>query len=306
MCSTIGATTMPWATRSVTTSAVSDPSGRRHLGRAGLAGERVRGRRDRPRVGHVAVADRPAAAARGARAAGPAGRAWRPTGAPSRASGRAPAPCRRRRGAACSPPWSPKSGAVEPSSCGRRTSTRCSPVGSSVDRWTTTASPSGVVASMAAGIVADVLITTRSPASQPRRQVAGRARPGRLARRSTPASARRRGGPSVSSGGSVASSSRRQDERGRGRRSGRWPWRSCRHHLAGAVAAARLGRLDEGEDRRARWPRAAGGPRCPRRGTRPGASGCACRRDRWSAPAARGARRRAPGRAWSSAALVAP
>ena len=183
-----------------------------------------------------------------------------------------------------------------PSSCGRRTSTRCSPVGSSVERWTTTASPAGR-GGVDGGrdgrrrVDHDEVARRRSHVARSR-AVLGRGSSSPIDTIMRTASRR----PSVSSGGSVASSSGGQHEvvevdgRGGGSR------RSCRHHLAGAVAAARLVALDEGEDARARCPRAAGGRRCPRRGRRPGASGCACRRGRWSAPAGRGARRRAPGR----------
>ena len=73
-----------------------------------------------------------------------------------------------------------------------------------------------------------------------------------------------------------------------------------RDELAGPVAAARQLALDQREQARDARPRAAGGRRCPRRGTPPGASGCACRRGRPSRSAAPGARRpgsRSAGRA---------
>ena len=103
---------MPWATRSVTTSARQHPSGRRHLGRAGLEGEGVACRRASARSRARSGSGSAGPTGRGARAAARAGPAWRPTAAPTAASGRAPAACRRRRGAASSPPKSSASGDV--------------------------------------------------------------------------------------------------------------------------------------------------------------------------------------------------
>ena len=148
-------------------------------------------------------------------------------------------------------------------------------------------SPVRVVASMAAGIVADVLTTTRSPSSQPLRQVAGDvvARC-LLADRDQHAHGVAR--PSVNSGGSVASSSG-----GSTKRSSVTALTASPPTL-GSVRWSASPR--QGQDARARCPRAAAGRRCPRRGRRPGASGCACRPGRWSAPEGRGARRRGPAR----------
>ena len=96
--------------------------------------------------------------------------------------------------------------------------------------------PSGVVASIAAGIVADVLTTTRSPASQPRGQVAGDALAWRLladrhqhphgvaaaerrarAVRSPPARPAGRSGPGRRSDGGQGVTRRRLAARGTGR-----------------------------------------------------------------------------------------
>ena len=123
----------------------------------------------------------------------------------------------------------------------------------------------------------------------------GRCSGGAAPRRSTPSSARRRGGR-ASARAARWPPARAAGRSGRGRRSGRWPGAHAATTSLAPVPAARLVAVDQGEDGRARCPRAAGGRRCPRRGRRPGASGCACRRGRWSAPAGRGARRRAPGR----------
>ena len=194
MCSTIGATTIPWATRSVITSVVSDPPGRRHLGRARLGGEGVGVGVDRPRVRDVPVADRAAVAgqvveqrhrqverrhpqphrpghppeqvdgaAAGSASVGPgevgevrlASCRRPPGGAPRRGAGRSAA---RSRGG--------RRRRVRPASWRRR----------------------------AAGTVADVLTTTRSPGPQPRGEVAGGGVPAAAGRRSTPACARRRAG----------------------------------------------------------------------------------------------------------------
>ena len=74
----------------------------------------------------------------------------------------------------------------------------------------------------------------------------------------------------------------------------RWLPRSPRHlrQLACLVAAARQRALDQGEQAGHARPRAAAGRRRPRRGTRPAASGCACRLGRPSRRAGRGARPR--------------
>ncbi len=83
-------------------------------------------------------------------------------------------------------------------------------------------------------------------------------------------------------------------------RRGRGPELTCR------VATAGARHRRSAPAARARCPPAAADPRCPRQGTPPGASACACRRDRPRTRAAAAARRRGSRVSWSSAAFEAP
>ena len=169
------------------------PSGRRHLGRARL-GRRTSSCRRRSATSRARSGSGSAGrGGTGARAAAPAGRAWRPTAAPSRhppeqrhraaagdgerraGRGRRGPGRSSRRGAG----GGPRRGAAR--SAARSRGGRRRP------------SPSAVVASRAAGIVADVLTTTQVARPQPRGQVAGGACGAADAHRSTPSCARRRG-----------------------------------------------------------------------------------------------------------------
>ena len=135
-------------------------------------------------------------------------------------------------------------------------------------------------ASSAAGSVAEVLTTSRSPGARNCGRSPKRACDDRAVVRARRRAARRRRG------------------RARAPRAARAPPSAQRRaasaltprtlgELAGAVAAARQSALDQREQARARSPRAAAGRRCPRPGTPPGASACACRPGRPCRRAAR-------------------
>ena len=229
--------------------------------------------------GRVAVADRLAVARRGTRARSGRGAASRARAAASRRSDRAGARGRRPR-------------ARRRRRRGRRRTERCvSPVGPARPRPATARraapsrsgraarAPSGSDAAIAAGIVADVFTTSASPARSVPGQVGERRVRDLGRRRSTRAAARRRGPTAAHLGRLVRFERRRRAGSPSAERSASDGGHDTtsddavprRSGWSDSISATRAGR-----DRR----RAADDRRCPRRGTRPGASRCACRRDR--------------------------
>ena len=168
----------------------------------------------------------------------------------------------------------------------RRSSTTHAPSSSSVETCT---APYAV--STAAGRVALVFTTSRSPGSSQRgrsRATACSVPPGVTTASRTSSRARPRAS-GVTRGGGDAHAGTPRDDTARS---------------DGAVAAAGQVAVDAAPAGRARPTPARAGRRCPRRGTRPGASASACRRGRRRRPAAAAPRRPAPGDAWSSPALA--
>ena len=234
------------------------PAGARHLGAAGLEREDGLVGVERPRLGDVAVADRPPVAAQVVLAAA------------RRARGARRPVARCRRNARASSAWAPP-GEVEPSTrraaagwrAGRASAARRAQVAVARRRREPELhrrSPSRAVERR--GSVAEVLTTSRSPAREEPRQLAEAGVDERaIVRASRRAARRRRGRSPRTSGGSCASSaqqgararSRAPPPRDRARGSGRSEARP---------RSARAGR--------ARSPRAAAGRRCPRPGTPPG------------------------------------
>ena len=127
-------------------------------------------------------------------------------------------------------------------------------------------------AGSAAGSVADVLTTTRSPGAQEVGQVA------RPARARAAVAARRRAGARRRARARAPRAAR--GPRAPGQLEGGLRAHAATVELGVAVAPAGQVARRSGRAARARCPRAAGGRRCPRPGTPPGASRCACRRGR--------------------------
>ena len=276
MWSTSGATCTPRASRSSSTRWVN---GRPALGISALPGSSAKivwRSRERARAGEVAVGDRAAvlgevvvqrrrqvergdpqaARARGRTASSsaepPPGSARRSAGGARAAGARARARRSSTHPGAASPP-APLDGA-----------------GTGVERCRSTAVPSARVAGSAAGIVAEVLTTSRSPARRWRGQAAEHVvdeRAAALRRRAgAPRRARPRGGAPASWAGVSVNASARS--------------RARLQQRPGAVAAARQVALDQREQPGHALLGRRRGRRCPRPGTPPGACACSCRRGR--------------------------
>ncbi len=141
------------------------PPRARHLRAARLARVHVLVHVERPVARDVAVADRPAVHREIREHRDRAGRASRPTAAPTTRTASRGGRSRRRRAAACVPGGSSNHGSVA-RPFGRRSSTSHRPAGSRCERCTTSGVPSSPSASTAAASVPDVFTTTRSPSSR--------------------------------------------------------------------------------------------------------------------------------------------
>ena len=296
----------PRRTRSTTSSAVNGRRRARHLGAAGLGAEdllvRARAASGRARAGSGS-ARRNAARYSSTEPREMRRREPQPLRAGEALEQRARG--RRRRASTSTPVRSSSSGAVVPST-GWRASTSQSPPGSSVEKWSARARPSGSGRRPRRGRGRRVHDDAGRPRAKMRRQVA-RTRVhdvGRRRRRRAAARRRGRGHALRAARGPRASG-----------RAGREPIRrrDCSSTAVmtstsdstvrdRSVDRRRSSASEAGHDRR----RAAAGRRCPRPGTRPGASRCACRRGRRPAPARSAARRARTADSCSSAAFDEP
>ena len=284
---TIGATRTPVRDEPRDQLARERPAGARRLGAARLERVDVLVGLERPLARHVAVADRPAVAAQVAveRLAAARARRARAGGRPRRARGCAPRAAVRQREALAG---------------ARRRLKRSAPQLAQLDQ------PAGR---------AGAGVESRSSSAVPSRAARGDGR-GKLRRGVDDEQVARRAGSAAARGSARARCSRRSASRPSGgprRGAGRAP-RAARAPRSAAEPRSRSRRPRPSGARPARRPRAVAparaaspcdqreqpgngllglrrGRRCPRRGTPPGASACACRPGRRRRRAARDARR---------------